>query len=139
MLFVCQPNPILNSIQYTIYTIDNYTYSEAKVITLSNPAQTITNLNLAIFKHAATEGIGAKAASLFPGIGFGAAYKILQRVYKFGGQPVVLDIMTRRFGSDFDDTFGKKLGRTLMSATSGSIIGVGESKFCYERSQDYFK
>jgi hypothetical protein len=83
--------------------------------------------------------MGAKAASLFPGIGFGAAYKILQRVYKFGGQPVVLDIMTRRFGSDFDDTFGKKLGRTLMSATSGSIIGVGESKFCYERSQDYFK
>jgi hypothetical protein len=95
----------------------------------------VTNLNLAIFKHAATEGIGAKAASLFPGIGFGAAYKILQRVYKFGGQPVVLDIMTKRFGSDFDDTFGKKLGRTLMSATSGSIIGVGESKSIIEMNE----
>lgn len=27
--------------------------------------------------------------SLFPGLGFGAGYKILQRVYKFGGQPYV--------------------------------------------------
>jgi hypothetical protein len=27
-----------------------------------------------------------KVASLFPGVGFGAAYKVLQRVYKFGGQ-----------------------------------------------------
>ena len=123
-------NPI--NLFYILSTID---ISEAKVITLSNPAQTVTNLNLAIFKHAATEGIGAKAASLFPGIGFGAAYKILQRVYKFGGQPVVLDIMTKRFGSDFDDTFGKKLGRTLMSATSGSIIGVGESKSFIEMNE----
>ena len=123
-------NPI--NLFYILSTID---ISVAKVITLSNPAQTVTNLNLAIFKHAATEGIGAKAASLFPGIGFGAAYKILQRVYKFGGQPVVLDIMTKRFGSDFDDTFGKKLGRTLMSATSGSIIGVGESKSFVEMNE----
>jgi hypothetical protein len=55
--------------------------------------------------------------------------EILQRVYKFGGQPVVLDIMTKRYGADFDDRFGHKLGRTLLSAASGSLIGVGESEY----------
>ena len=42
------------------------------------------------------------------------------------GQPVVLDMMTTRFGKDFDETFGHKTGKTLLSATSGSLIGIGE-------------
>lgn len=100
--------------------------TETKLITLNSPAQTAANLNSAIFRNAAAESIGQKAVSLFPGIGFGAAYKILQRVYKFGGQPVVLDFMTKRYGADFDERFGHKTGRTLLSATSGSLIGIGE-------------
>ena len=60
--------------------------SETQLITLSSPAQTAANLNTAIFRNSAAESLGQKAVSLFPGIGFGAAYKILQRVYKFGGQ-----------------------------------------------------
>lgn len=39
-----------------------------------------------IFKEAAARGTVRKYLSLFPGLGFGAGYKILQRVYKFGGQ-----------------------------------------------------
>lgn len=105
--------------------------TETRVITLSSPAQTAANLNTAIFRNAAAESIGQKAISLFPGIGFGAAYKILQRVYKFGGQPVVLDFMTKRYGADFDERFGHKTGRTLLSATSGSLIGVGEGEHKY--------
>lgn len=104
-------------------------HSETQIIALSSPGQTAANLNSAIFRNAAAEGFVRKAASLFPGIGFGAAYKILQRVYKFGGQPVVMDIMTKRYGADFDERFGHKTGRTLMSATSGSLIGIGESKW----------
>ena len=102
--------------------------TETRVIMLGSPAQTAANLNSAIFRNTAAESIGRKAISLFPGIGFGAAYKILQRVYKFGGQPVVLDIMTKRYGADFDERFGHKTGRTLLSATSGSLIGIGEGK-----------
>lgn len=34
-------------------------------------------------------GFVGKWAALFPGFGYGALYKISQRVYKFGGQPVV--------------------------------------------------
>jgi len=100
--------------------------TETRVITLHSPAQKAANLNVAIFRNAAAESIGQKAISLFPGIGFGAAYKILQRVYKFGGQPVLLDSMTKRFGADFDERFGHQTGRTLLSATSGSLIGIGE-------------
>lgn len=100
--------------------------TEAQLITISSPSQTLVNLNGAIFRNAALEGPLAKVASLFPGVGFGAAYKILQRVYKFGGQPVVLDRMTRLYGAEFDERFGHKTGRTLLSATSGSLIGIGE-------------
>ena len=39
-----------------------------------------------IFRDAAQSSFFARWASLFPGLGFGGAYKILQRVYKFGGQ-----------------------------------------------------
>ncbi len=105
-------------------------YSETQIVALNSPGQTAANLNSAIFRNAAAEGFFSKAASLFPGIGFGAAYKILQRVYKFGGQPVLMDMMTTRYGADFDERFGHKTGRTLLSATSGSLIGIGESKFC---------
>ena len=100
--------------------------TETQLVIINSPAQTASNLNNAIFRNSAAEGIGRKAMSLFPGIGFGAAYKILQRVYKFGGQPVVLDFMTKQYGADFDERFGHKTGRTLLSATSGSLIGIGE-------------
>jgi hypothetical protein len=39
---------------------------------------------------------------------------------------VVLDYMTKKYGADFDERFGHKTGRTLLSATSGSLIGIGE-------------
>ena len=35
-------------------------------------------------------------------------------------------MMTKRYGKDFDEKFGHKTGRTLLSATSGSLIGIGE-------------
>lgn len=45
--------------------------------------------------------------------------KILQRVYKYGGQPFVNDILYTRYGTTFEDSFGKKNGKALLSATSG--------------------
>lgn len=87
---------------------------------------TASNLNLAIFRGAASKSAPSKIMSLFPGFGFGAVYKILQRVYKFGGQPVVRDYLKKTHGSEFDAYFGPELGKTMVSATAGSIIGVGE-------------
>jgi hypothetical protein len=88
--------------------------------------RTAHNLNTAIFRDAAGKSAPSKLASLFPGFGFGAVYKVLQRVYKFGGQPVVRDWMKTRYGADFDAYFGPNVGKTLLSATAGSLIGIGE-------------
>mmetsp|Transcript_34055 Transcript_34055/g.40762 ORF Transcript_34055/g.40762 Transcript_34055/m.40762 type:complete len:329 (-) Transcript_34055:327-1313(-) len=100
--------------------------TESRVVVLNSATTTAINLNQAIFRNAHNMNPASKMGSLFPGIGFGAVYKILQRVYKFGGQPVLLDIMTVKYGRNFDDRFGRKNGRTLLSATSGSLIGIGE-------------
>lgn len=60
----------------------------------------------------------ARYTSLFPGLSFAAGYKILQRVYKFGGQPWVREQMDHRFGGNRN--------RIMTHALAGSVIGVGE-------------
>lgn len=55
-----------------------------------------------------------------------AARQILQRVYKYGGQPFARDYLARHHGDFFDQTFGKGNGKAIMHATAGSLIGIGE-------------
>lgn len=100
--------------------------TETNVVVLSSPSSTVINLNQAIFRESCNKNPLSKVGSLFPGIGFGAAYKILQRVYKFGGQPVLKDKLQTFYGKDFEQRFGRENGRTLLSATAGSLIGIGE-------------
>lgn len=64
--------------------------------------------------------------SLFPGLGYAASYKILQRIYKYGGQPFVRDYLAKNHQSTFDNSFGKSNGKTIMHATAGSVVGIGE-------------
>jgi len=84
------------------------------------------NLNVAIFKKHADASVLKRYGSLFPGIEFGAAYKILQRVYKFGGQPYVNAYIGKHYGDTFRSTFSEKSAKTLIYATAGAIMGVGE-------------
>jgi len=100
--------------------------TEKTLIVPSNLALTGANLNGAIFREAASVGLVAKWQSLFPGLGFGAGYKILQRVYKFGGQPYVKEYINRNHGDTFASIFGPKTGKTVAAACAGSIMGVGE-------------
>ncbi|ROW10666.1 hypothetical protein VPNG_05138 [Cytospora leucostoma] len=83
-------------------------------------------LNDVIFKKKAGAPIGQKFVSLFPGLGYAAGYKILQRVYKYGGQPIARDYLTKHYGSEFEAVFGKKTGKAIMHSTAGSLIGIGE-------------
>ncbi|OCK76959.1 guanine nucleotide transporter [Lepidopterella palustris CBS 459.81] len=85
-----------------------------------------SQLNSIIFRDAAHASIPNRFLSLFPGLGYAAAYKVLQRVYKYGGQPFVRDYLAKNHGSSFDQTFGKGNGKAIMHATAGSIIGIGE-------------
>ena len=65
--------------------------------------------NEVIFRKHAQSGFFTKWKSLFPGLGFGAGYKITQRVYKFGGQPFVVDVLKGNCSGLFD-TFGAYSG-----------------------------
>ena len=88
--------------------------------------ETATTLNTIVFKTKAQSGALIKYASLFPGIGFGAGYKIIQRIYKFGGQPIVRDWIRNNYSKQFEDVFGKRNAKTIMYATAGSLMGIGE-------------
>ncbi|SCZ96424.1 BZ3500_MvSof-1268-A1-R1_Chr8-2g10184 [Microbotryum saponariae] len=83
-------------------------------------------LNEIVFKQHATAPAGAKFLSLFPGLGYAAGYKVLQRVYKFGGQPYFNDYLNTNHRSFFTNAFGEKNGKAIMSATAGSLTGIGE-------------
>ncbi|KAF2183793.1 mitochondrial carrier [Zopfia rhizophila CBS 207.26] len=85
-----------------------------------------SQLNSVIFKDKAHASIPGRFVSLFPGLGYAAAYKVLQRVYKYGGQPFVRDYLAKNHGESFDRTFGKGNGKAIMHATAGSLIGIGE-------------
>jgi len=85
-----------------------------------------SQLNQVIFKDKAAAPVGRKFFSLFPGLGYAAGYKVLQRVYKYGGQPFVRDYLAKNHGSVFDNTFGPKTGKAMMHSCAGSIIGIGE-------------
>ena len=93
-----------------------------------------SQLNSIIFKDKAQASIPARFLSLFPGLGYAAVYKVsrirhlghesdavqvLQRVYKYGGQPFVRDYLATNHGDSFDRTFGKGNGKALMHATAG--------------------
>ncbi|SCU95689.1 LANO_0E11056g1_1 [Lachancea nothofagi CBS 11611] len=83
-------------------------------------------LNSVIFREHSAEAFGKRLFTLFPGLGYAATYKILQRVYKYGGQPFANEFLNQNFKSDFDNAFGEKTGKALRSATAGSLIGIGE-------------
>ncbi|KAL3418679.1 hypothetical protein PVAG01_10395 [Phlyctema vagabunda] len=83
-------------------------------------------LNQVIFKDKASVTAGKKFFSLFPGLGYAAGYKVLQRVYKYGGQPFVRDYLAKNHGTTFDNTFGAKTGKAMMHSLAGSVIGIGE-------------
>jgi hypothetical protein len=91
---------------------------------MSNQGSTNTAaaLNQVIFKEYATASAGRKFTSLFPGLGYAAGYKVLQRIYKYGGQPFVRDYLALHHGSTFDSTFGKGTGKAIMHATAGRFV-----------------
>ncbi|KAJ3228580.1 hypothetical protein HDU81_006091 [Chytriomyces hyalinus] len=82
-------------------------------------------LNQVIFKDAANQGTFTKYKSLFPGVGFAAGYKVMQRMYKFSGQRYVRDYLQNNHQSSFKSMFGDNW-KTMMHATAGSFVGVGE-------------
>eukprot|EP01065_Artemidia_motanka_P048098 TRINITY_DN768_c0_g1_i1.p1 TRINITY_DN768_c0_g1~~TRINITY_DN768_c0_g1_i1.p1 ORF type:complete len:289 (+),score=101.31 TRINITY_DN768_c0_g1_i1:76-942(+) len=79
------------------------------------------NWQSVIFQDQAKAGVFTKYGSLFPGIGYGAVYKICQRVYKFGGQPYVKEFLRNKIGGA--DSTTKTF---FLNGLAGSMMGAGE-------------
>jgi hypothetical protein len=96
-------------------------------------------LSSVIFKDKAAAPVGTKFFSLFPGLGYAAGYKVsltlgmharttsngwqvLQRVYKYGGQPFVRDYLAKNHGTEFDRAFGPKTGKAMMHSLAGRLV-----------------
>jgi hypothetical protein len=79
-----------------------------------------------IFRDAVDKPLLQRYRSLFPGLGFAAGYKITQRIYKFGGQPIVRDYIKKNHSEIFTNTFSEKNAKVMMQATAGSLVGIGE-------------
>ncbi|WFC99371.1 high copy suppressor of abf2 [Malassezia yamatoensis] len=79
-----------------------------------------------VFKDKAHASFGARFVSLFPGLGYAAGYKVLQRIYKYGGQPYFNDYLTANYKKQFENWFGERTGKSIMAATAGSLTGIGE-------------
>ncbi|VUG16376.1 GGC1 [Brettanomyces bruxellensis] len=97
-----------------------------RMMSNQTPITTVSKFNQVIFKEQYRAPIMKRVLSLYPGLGYAACYKILQRVYKYGGQPFVKEYLTRNYRDDFESLFGPHTGKAMISATAGSIIGMGE-------------
>ncbi|ETO27923.1 hypothetical protein RFI_09209 [Reticulomyxa filosa] len=87
--------------------------------------ENMARLNQVLFRKDVDRGFFGKWLSLFPGVSFGAVYKILQRTYKFGSQPILTPVITERYGTWFDHKFGRN-SKDMQNAVSGALVGMGE-------------
>lgn len=87
--------------------------------------ETMSNANKCIFKKHADASFTAKVAYLYPGSLYAMSYKVLQRVYKFAGQPIVRDHINANFGDGFKSAFGTK-SKMMSESVAGCLIGIGE-------------
>jgi hypothetical protein len=78
-----------------------------------------STLSPIIFRDYANASIPRRLLSLFPGLGYAAGYKICQRIYKFGGQPIFNDFIASRYKTQFTNTFGERKGKMMIQACAG--------------------
>lgn len=78
------------------------------------------NWRAVVLQGADASGLAGKMKAFFPGISFGAAYKVTQRAYVWGGQPLVKEVLKKRY------RLHDKCGKTACDGLAGALMGVGE-------------
>jgi len=59
-------------------------------------------------------------------------HQVLQRIYKYGGQPVARDFLATHYGSDFERVFGRKTGKAIMHSTAGRYdLNMSRAAACW--------
>ena len=64
--------------------------------------------------------------TVYDGFGFAMIFKIFQRIYKFGGQPIANDIVWNWIGPGWTKKYGKENSKPFVNAITGALIGAGE-------------
>ncbi len=82
------------------------------------------NLSNAIFDQ---NNPSKNIRDLWLGICPALGYKILQRGYKFAGQPMVKTQLEMYFGQHYQSCFGERNAKLMLEGTAGMIIGAGEA------------
>ena len=98
----------------------------AKRLMNSKEPLTKVNYNQVLFQKAADGSALKKYSSLFGGFGYGALYKVSQRIYKFGGQPVLNDFLQKTVFKPKDGSEMSKTAKFWSNAISGAAMGAGE-------------
>lgn len=86
------------------------------------------HLKRIIFHDAHDKSLLSKYLSLMPGFNYAVEYKIFQRMYKFGGQPLIRSVVTRHVMTHprVVGALGASNARILCEALSGSLVGACE-------------
>jgi len=100
--------------------------SNENTIRSGNFRKTNENLKKSILRDSANKGWVRGLPSLYPGLGFATSYKMSQRIYKYSGQQFMKNYLLNNHKTKFDNAFGEKYGNSMISAVSGSLIGIGE-------------
>jgi len=79
-----------------------------------------SNWRAVLLQGADTSGAAGKIKTFFPGLRFGAAYKVTQRAYVWGAQPIVKELLKKRY------KVHDKTGKTLCEGLAGTMVGIGE-------------
>lgn len=86
----------------------------------------LSNLKQTVLQKHAHKGWLRGIPTLYPGLGFATSYKVTQRIYKYSGQNILKNYLINNHQKKFNNVFGEKYGKIMISATSGSLIGIGE-------------
>jgi len=111
---------------HPVDTVAKRLMSNTEAIFQTGSKDNMKRLNNVLFKDAVNRSFFGKWLSLFPGVSFGAVYKVLQRTYKFGSQPILRDYMARNYGKQFASVFGAGNSRDMTNACAGALVGIGE-------------
>lgn len=71
-------------------------------------------------EQSASASLARKLRAVFPGLSVGAAYKVTQRAYVWGGQPIVKDVLKRKCA------LHSRTSSTFCDGVAGAAMGIGE-------------
>ena len=108
------------SIFHPFDTISKRLMSNEKKLIIRGPE---SNLKQVIFHTNKPFGMFTQIPSLYRGIGYGIWHRASQRMYGYGGQPILRSYVEKYYDAK------TKNDRILCETAAGAVIGVGESMF----------